>query len=1032
MVEFLSLRWWIFLINNFIINKMKNHFLLTVLLLMLCSMTMYAQKKITGQVLEPNGQAIIGATILEKGTTNGTITDFDGNFELTSTSEKPIIQVSYIGYKTQTITVTSNKPLVVTMKTDAIMLEEAVVIGYAKQKKATLTGAVSSVSSENITKRSVASLSTALQGTMPGVTIQQTSGQPGSDGSTIRVRGIGSINSDQNPLVLVDGIEMDINQVDANTIESVSVLKDAASASIYGSRASNGVILITTKRGKEGKVTTTYSGYVTIQRPTNMPEPVAAWEYLQAELNSWDNAGITVTEIQREQQLKLIEEQRTLKPDNWNRYDTNWKEETLKDNAIMHSHNVTISGGTDKLSFFASGSYMGQEGLIPNDEYNRTNIRLNADAKLTSWMKVGIETNLRQSELTNPGMGSPKSIINQALYMLPTLSAARELDGNWGYGKNGLNPTAMANASGEKKTRSTEALVNGTITLTPIKGLELKGQYSRRQVVNRGRSLTTPYTTSLKGQVMGTYPAEDGLNESWNQTIRNYYLAQGSYDMTINDHYAKVLVGFQAEDSEYSSFYGAKKGFDLGRYYLDNGDGATATSGGGANSWAMMSGFARLNYNYKQKYLLEVTGRYDGSSRFTKANRWGFFPSVSAGWVMSQENFLQQASDYLDILKLRVSYGLLGNQNIGNFPYAAVINPGYGYYLGDKKELVPGVAQTSLSNADISWEKSRQLDFGVDLSLWNGLLAVTADYYIKDVYDMLMRFPLPYYAGMQPAYTNAGDMTNKGWEISISHKNQIGDFNYGVTFTLNDNRNKVTNLNGLNSQDKTLVEGYPSQGIWGYLTDGYYLDWDDVANSPKLSNSARPGFVKYKKVYQGEGVDPLLIDSRDMVYLGDPFPHFEYGVNLTAGWKNFDFTAFIQGVGQRSTHMSGIGLKPFSNGANLFRHQMDSWTPDNLDAEYPVLVPEANSADNYVKSDKWVKDASYCRLKNVVLGYTLPQDITKKMGIGSLRVYVSGQNLLTFSKFFDGYDPEVSYSGSQGGEFYPIMQTFTFGLDLKF
>lgn len=675
---------------------------------------------------------------------------------------------------------------------------------------------------------------------------------------------------------------------------------------------------------------------------------------------------------------------------------------------------------------------MGQEGLIPNDEYNRTNIRLNADAKLTSWMKVGIETNLRQSELTNPGMGSPKSIINQALYMLPTLSAARELDGNWGYGKNGLNPTAMANASGEKKTRSTEALVNGTITLTPIKGLELKGQYSRRQVVNRGRSLTTPYTTSLKGQVMGTYPAEDGLNESWNQTIRNYYLAQGSYDMTINDHYAKVLVGFQAEDSEYSSFYGAKKGFDLGRYYLDNGDGATATSGGGANSWAMMSGFARLNYNYKQKYLLEVTGRYDGSSRFTKANRWGFFPSVSAGWVMSQENFLQQASDYLDILKLRVSYGLLGNQNIGNYPYAAVINPGYGYYLGDKKELVPGVAQTSLSNADISWEKSRQLDFGVDLSLWNGLLAVTADYYIKDVYDMLMRFPLPYYAGMQPAYTNAGDMTNKGWEISISHKNQIGDFNYGVTFTLNDNRNKVTNLNGLNSQDKTLVEGYPSQGIWGYLTDGYYLDWDDVANSPKLSNSARPGFVKYKKVYQGEGVDPLLIDSRDMVYLGDPFPHFEYGVNLTAGWKNFDFTAFIQGVGQRSTYMSGIGLKPFSNGANLFRHQMDSWTPDNLDAEYPILVPEANSADNYVKSDKWVKDASYCRLKNVVLGYTLPQDITKKMGIGSLRVYVSGQNLLTFSKFFDGYDPEVSYSGSQGGEFYPIMQTFTFGLDLKF
>lgn len=1008
---------------------MKNHFLLTVLLLMLCSMTMYAQKKITGQVLEPNGQAVIGATILEKGTTNGTITDFDGNFELTSTSEKPIIQVSYIGYKTQTITVTSNKPLVVTMKTDAIMLEEAVVIGYAKQKKATLTGAVSSVSSENITKRSVASLSTALQGTMPGVTIQQTSGQPGSDGSTIRVRGIGSINSDQSPLVLVDGIESDINQVDPNTVESISVLKDAASASIYGSRASNGVILITTKRGKEGKVTTTYSGYMTIQRPTNMPEPVAAWEYLQAELNSWDNAGITISEAQRQQQIKLIEEQRTLKPDNWNRYDTNWKEETISDFALMHSHNVTVSGGSDKLSFFGSGSYMYQDGLIPNDNYDRTNLRLNADAKILPWAKLGIEASLRQSNTLNPGMGSPKSIINTALYMLPTLSAARELDGNWGYGKNGLNPTAMATAGGFDKYRSSEALVNGTLTLTPIKGLELIGQYSRGQTSGRSRVVTTPYTTSLKGQVMGKYPASDGVAEAWSQTIRNYYRAQASYEKTIKDHYVKLLIGFQAEDSESSSFNGSRRDFELGHYYLDNGDGSTALAGGGASSWAMMSWYARLNYNYKQKYLLEVNGRYDGSSRFTPNNRWGFFPSVSAGWVISQENFMEKASDILDILKLRVSYGLLGNQNIGNYPYAATINPGYGYYLGNDKTLVPGVAQVALANPDISWEKSSQFDLGIDLGMWNGLLSVTADYYVKSVYDMLMAFPLPYYAGMWPAYTNAGDMKNRGWEISIGHRNKINDFTYGVTFTLNDNRNEITNLNGLNSEDKTMVEGYPYGGIWGYLTDGYYKDWDDVSNSPKLSNAARPGFLKYKKIYTGDDADPMLIDTRDMVYLGDPFPHFEYGLTLNAGWKNFDLTVFFQGVGQRSAYLSGVGLQPFANGANLFRHQMDSWTPDHQDAEYPILVPEANSLDNYVKSDKWVRNASYCRLKNMVIGYTLPDFITKKLNIGSLRLYVSGQNLFTICGFYKGYDPEVSYGG---GDFYPIMQTFTFGLDLKF
>lgn len=1000
------------------------------LIMMVSSVYINAQDFTVRGVVSDESDVLPGVSIVVAGTNQGTITDVNGKYSINVKKGSKLI-FSYVGYRAHEA-VANQSTINVKMKTDAIQLEEAVVVGYATQKKATLTGAVSSVSSENLTKRNVASLSTALQGAMPGVTIQQTSGQPGSDGGQIRVRGIGSIKSDQDPLVLVDGIEMDINQVDANTVASVSVLKDAASASIYGSRASNGVILITTKRGKAGKVTTTYSGYLTVQRPTNMPEPVAAWEYLQAELNSWDNAGASVTNTQREQQLRLIEEQRTLKPDNWTRYDTDWKKETLKDNSLMHSHNVTVSGGSEDISFFASGSYLSQDGLIPNDNFDRTNLRLNADAKILSWMKLGIETNLRQSNLLNPGISTPKAIINQALYMLPHISAAKELDGNWGYGKNGINPTAAANASGEKKVRTSEALVNGTLTFTPIKGLELIGQYSRRQVSKRTRTLITPYLTSLSGMVKAEYPDHDSLKEEWEQTVRNYYRAQASYERTMNDHYAKLLVGFQAEDSEFTSFYGAKQGFDLERYYLDNGDGSTASSGGGANSWAMMSWYGRLNYNYQQRYLLEVNGRYDGSSRFTKNNRWGFFPSVSAGWVVSQENFLKNTTDIIDILKLRVSYGLLGNQNIGNYPYAAVVKPGYGYYLGDDKSLAPGVAQTTLSNSDISWEKSKQFDVGIDLSLWNGLLSITADYYIKNIYDMLLTFPLPYYAGMQPAYSNAGDMSNKGWEISIGHKNKIKDFNYGVTFTLSDNRNKITNLNGLNSQDKTMVEGYPNNGIWGYLSDGYYQDWDDVANSPKLSNSARPGYVKYKKINQGEGIDPMLIDSRDQVYLGDSFPHFEYGLNLNASWKNFDLTIFFQGVGQRSTFMSGIGLKPFANGANLFRHQMDSWTEDNRNAEYPILVPEANAADNYVRSDKWVRNAAYCRLKNMVLGYTLPQSLTKKLNIGSLRLYVSGQNLFTISNFYKGYDPEVSYGGNQGGEFYPIMQTFTVGVDLKF
>jgi len=1005
--------------------------LLFILLFLVVTAPIYAQTVTLKGSVSDEGGKLPGVSVGVSGSSVKTATDGNGNFSI-PVKRNDVLTFTYVGYQSQNVTYTGQANLKVVMKASSVGLEETVVVGYAVQKKATLTGAVSSISAETLTKRSVASLSTAMQGTMPGVTIQQTSGQPGADGSTIRIRGIGSINSNTTPLVLVDGIEMDINQVDANMVESMSVLKDAASASIYGSRASNGVILITTKRGKAGSINTTYSGYSTIQTPTNMPEVVPAWQYLQAELNAWDNAGVSVSPSQREQQLKLIEDQKNLMPDNWNRYDTNWKKETMKDNSLMQSHNLSMSGGTEKLRFFGSGSYLKQDGLIPNNDYSRLNIQLNTDLKVLPWMNVGLISSLRESNTKAPGLGTPKSIINKSLYMLPTLSAARELDGNWGYGKNGDNPVAQANASGYDKDKVSEVLLNGTVTMTPMKGMEVVGQYSRRSVTTRGTELITPYTTSLKGQVMGIYPAEDNLREDWQETIRNFYRAQGSYERTEGGHYGKLLVGFQAEDNNYSSFYGAKKVFELDRYYLDNGDGSTATSGGGANGWSMMSGYARLNYTFSDKYLLEVNGRYDGSSRFTSNNRWGFFPSVSSGWVISKESFMEPTRSYLDMLKVRVSYGLLGNQNIGNYPYTATINPGYGYYLGDNKELVPGVAQVDLSNSNISWEKSKQFDVGLDVGLWNDKLTVTADYYVKTIYDMLMQFPLPYYAGMKPAYTNAGDMENKGWELSIGHRNKINDFTYGVTLTLNDNQNKITNLNGLNSQDKTMVEGYPNKGIWGYLNDGYYADWDDVANSPKLGSAARPGFVKYKKVFQGENVDPKLIDTRDMVYLGDPFPHYEFGLNLNAGWKNFDLTAFIQGVGERAMFMSGVGLKPFAAGGNLFTHQLDSWTPENTNAAYPLLVPEANTGDNYVRSDKWVRDASYARLKNVVIGYTFPKTLTQKLKLGSLRMYLSGQNLFTLSNFEKGYDPEVTYDGTVGGEFYPIMQTYTFGLDLKF
>lgn len=1002
-----------------------------ILFLLLCLFSLAVEgqtKQIKGTVLDSDGLPLPGASVVAASTKLGTSTDMDGNFELKIPNNTSTITVSYIGFNNVIVSIAGKTFVKVQMQTSNIQMQEVVVVGYGTQKKATLTGAVGVVKGADLNKRSVASLSTALQGTISGVTVQQTSGEPGADGSNIRIRGIGSVNSNTYPLVLVDGIEMDMNQVDMNTVESVSVLKDAASASIYGSRASNGVVLITTKRGKDGKMNLSFDTYSTIQTPTNMPKVVRAADYLQAELNAQENAGIIIPPDQKVAREQMIADQRNFKPDNWNRYDTNWKEATLSNTALMTNYSLALSGGNKDFKYYGAISALDQGGLIETNNFKRINIRVNTDAYIKPWLKFSNEISYRVSTQLTPGISSPKAIINKSLYMLPTLSAVRELDGNWGYGKNGDNPTANAAASGRDIIKRPELLFNATLTATPIKDLEILGQYSYRKTESRGTYITTPYLTSLKGVVQGYYPGQDGVSETWAQTERNYLRGQISYSKEINLHKAKLQLGTQVEDNLNTDFSASRTGFELDRYYLNNGDAKTASAFGGASDWSMASFYGRFNYDFDDKYLFEATGRYDGSSRFVDGQKWGFFPSVSAGWVMSKEKFMESMNDYISFLKFRASYGLLGNQDIGNYPYASTINTGYSYWID--KQLASGVAQTTLSNSDITWEKSQQINFGLDASFFNRKLSVTFDYYIKDVYDMLLVYPVPYYTGLNATYSNAGDMQNKGWETTLTYKGKIGKFNYGVTGTLSNNENKITKLYG-SYPDRSVTVGYPNNGIWGYVTDGYYVDANDVSNSPRLSNSAKPGYVKYVKTDQS-GLNPTLITDSDKVYLGDPFPHFEYGLNLTANYSNFDLTVFFQGVGERKVMMSGIGLRPFFNGSNLFTHQLDSWAPDNLNAAYPILVPEANSADNFVTSDKWVQNGAYLRLKNVVLGYSLPKSFLDKTKLDGVRLYLSGQNLFTLSNFYSGYDPEVSYGGGLGGEFYPIMQTYTFGANFKF
>jgi len=1001
--------------------------------------TTLSAQTVKGKILDENGEPIIGASVLEKGTQNGAISDVKGDFTLELKSGKSSLTISFVGYQAKEVKPDLQNENVIKMQETTSELSEYVVVGYAKQKKATLTGAVSVVQGETLTQRAVASLSTSLEGTMPGVSVQQPSGQPGDDGAKIRVRGLASFNSDLNPLILVDGIEGDIDQLNMNDVESVSVLKDAASSSIYGSRASGGVILITTKRGKEGKTRVTYNGYLSSQLAVNMPQVVSAWQYLQGVLDSKDNAGISVSDLERSQTMEQIDYLKKYKPDNWNYYDTDWKSATMNKSALMQNHNVSVSGGSENVKYYAAGSYLNQDGLLKAfDNYNRATLRANADIKMNKWAKFALETNLRQSNGTTPGVSTPKAIINEALYAVPTLSAVKELDGLWGYGKNGSNPVAKMMDSGENLNKSSEVMVTGTLTITPVKNLDLIGQYALSQSTARSHSYTKPYNVGLRGMAMGSYPPEDNLTESESETVKNYYRFQANYQFGVDKNKFNLLGGMEIEDNTNNSFYGSKKGFNMGLSYLDNGDPSTASSGGGASDWAMVGYFGRLNYNYDNKYLLEGNVRYDGSSRFLPKSRWGIFPSVSAGWVLSGESFMEAARDYLSQLKLRLSYGSLGNQNIyQNYPGIVQFSSGYGYWFG--KQVSPGIVQTALSNPDVTWETSTQFNGGLDLILWNGLLSLTADYYVKRVSNLLMEFPMPYYVGMGSAVSNAGRMENRGWELQLSHRNKIGSFSYGATFTLNDNNNKVLSLSGgrIYPNNEVLV-GYPYGGYWGFLTDGYYKDWDDVNNSIKLTNAARPGYVKYKSLHMDwdeasqSWIAPLSINDKDKVYLGDPYPHFEYGLRLDGAWRRFDLSAFLQGVGKRKTFMTGIGLKPFANGSNLFTHQLDSWTPDNPNAAYPILTPENNASDNFVMSDKWVRDGSYMRLKNVVLGYNIPNTVCSKLQIASIRVYASGQNLLTLSNFYKGYDPEVTYGGDLGGEFYPIMQTYTFGLDITF
>lgn len=987
---------------------------------------------VRGQVTNDLGESVPGATVTVKGTGRSTSTDGEGYFSLDQVDGNATLIISGISIETYELPLQGRASVSVVVKTSIKGLNQLVVVGYATQKKVNLTGSVSVIDGADLVKRQVASTSVALQGMAPGVMVTQQSGLPGSDAATIRIRGISSMFAGQNPLVLIDNVIMNLDAIDPNNIESISILKDAAAVSIYGSRAANGVILITTKRGGQKTTSVEYNTYVGVQQATNLPQKVSALDHMKLYdigLQSVDRPTVFTDAIAEYEQFG---------PDNFARFSTDWKDLVLSNNGLMHSHNLNVSGGSDRISLYASGSYLRQNGLTANTSFERFDFRFNTDIKvlknLTASMDMVLNKTDRQWPSTSP------NILMMHMVGLPAYLPGKFDGGEYGEAWNNVNPIAQAEAGGFARAVGKTNILTGTLRYTPAKGLDLLATYSSNMSRPRTRTMTKQYqvyTADLDNNVLvpgQVYPATNGLTESWNETVQNLFRTQASYTRDLGQHHFSLLGGFSTEDYESTSMAGSRQNFiNPDMPYLDIGDAGTMMNSGGISQWSIVSFYSRLNYQFGSKYLLELNGRWDASSRFAEGNRWGFFPSVSAGWRLSQENFWSSLSGTIDEAKLRVSYGVLGNQNLSSFyPTVSQFFPGDNYNYFFNNTIVSGYAVTQASNPNIKWESSRQLDFGIDLGLLRNRLTITADYYKREIYNMLQVLPIPLMVGLSAPYVNAGSMENTGWELALGWRDNIGSFKYGVRFNLSDVRNRVIDLNGEEyiSGLTIIRENHPIDSYFGYIAEGLFQTQAEIDNAPTHFPTTKPGDVKYRDISGADGKPDGIIDNYDRAVLGNSFPRYEYSFNLDASWKGFDLMVFFQGVGKRDNYMSGIGAWAFHSTnfqGSAYEHHKDYWTPENPNASYPRLTVGIDN--NQKNSSYWIRSGAYLRLKNIMLGYTLPAALTNALHIGTMRFFVSGQNILTLDKFYPGFDPERD---NNTGQFYPIMKTYSVGATMKF
>lgn len=974
-------------------------------------------KKIKGTIKDSAGEPIIGANVTLKGdATVGSITDIDGNFDL-SVPSNATLQVSYIGYNTQDIPVGNKSFLNITLKEDTETLDEVVVVGYGSQKKVNLTGAVSTIDAKMLDNRTSSDPFNMLTGQVPGVTIVQNSGQPGADMGNLRVRGIGTLGN-ADAMVIIDGVESSINNVNPNDIASISVLKDAAASSIYGVRAANGVILITTKRGVVGKPKVSYNGYVGWQDACRLPKYLDSYNYALLLNEAYRNDGANAP--YSEEVLQTIKD--GTDPDHF--ANSNQVEAVLSERGIFHNHHLSIIGGKEDMKYSLAAGFYKKDGLMPNMSYNRFNIRSNIDSKISQRLDISLNLSASRDDRKAPAthkVSDPDTDLWNIMYHAfreSPLMPIRYQNGNYGLYLNEHNSVAEANLSGESHIYNSNFQGSAGLSYKIIDGLTLKGNASATfnlEDVYVDQKKIDFYSVDSKEPIKSTRSMVSNQDKKSLEINLQAYL---DYNKTFGKHLVKGLLGYSQIHNQYRLLKALRKDLpannSLGE--IDAGDVTTQETGGKSVTYALRSVFGRINYGFDDRYLFEANLRYDGSSRFPKHNRFGLFPSFSFGWRISEENFFKV--DFVDNLKLRASWGQLGNQEIDDYLFYDTYSFGYDYSFGNT--LFSGISINDvMANSAITWEKTDQIDVGIDADFWGGKLSFTGDFFLKNTHAILLKLPMPDLIGVDAPMQNAGKVRNTGFELALTHRNQLNLFKYSASFNFSYVKNEITDLNGGDIPGRSV--GDPVDNIYGYVCEGIFRTQEEIDNSCSQIWGAVPGDLKYADINNDN-----VVDQSDRISLGSTFPKINFGLRLNCEYRNFDLTMLMQGAGMVKGVTAGEISQAFMNGGKVTEEWLDRWTPNNINASYPRLTLSSSSR-NYMTSSFWVQNASYLKMRNLQIGYTIPKHLLTNWGISNLRLYCSIDNLFTITNF-KGLDPEMVTSST----LYPLTRNYSFGVNLSF